>query len=154
MVDNTITTTVDSLIDLLQTVDKIELEKAAKQLDLPVSVVQSWVDFLVEEKMLGLEYKFTTPYIYLNKKTEIKATVEEKEQDKSLEEFKQDFEQRAEDNKISKNKSGALWQNHLLEKLDKKKDFFFQEARKRGFFNPEDLWREYRANMVRMYHGS
>jgi len=151
MVDNTITTTVDSLIDLLKTVNRIEVEKAAKKLDLSTDVVQSWVDFLVEEKIIGIEYKFTTPYIYLNKpKEEVK---EDKEQEKSLSEFRKDFENRAKEKKISQEKTKDLWKNHLVEKLDKKKDFFFQEARKRGFFNPEELWEDYKKNLLKLYYG-
>ena len=42
------------------------MEDASKILKLPMNVVQSLVDFLVEEKIFGIEYKFTTPYIYIS----------------------------------------------------------------------------------------
>ncbi|NQU98902.1 hypothetical protein HQ533_05540 [Candidatus Woesearchaeota archaeon] len=149
VVEETITTSVDSLIELLKKVNKIELEQAAAKLKMPVSVVQSWVDFLVEEKIIGLEYKFTTPFIYLNKphaaaKTAIDTT------DVSIDKFKEDFQKKASEKKIPTHQSTDLWKNHLLQKLDKKKDFFFREARKRGFFNQEELWIQYRKKIIAM----
>ena len=42
------------------------VEEVSKTLHLPAPSVQALVDFLVEEKVLGIEYKFTTPYIYIN----------------------------------------------------------------------------------------
>ena len=47
MIDESITTTADELIDFLKTVDKIELEEAAKKLEIPVKTLQTWVDFLM-----------------------------------------------------------------------------------------------------------
>ncbi|MAG39285.1 hypothetical protein CMO90_04330 [Candidatus Woesearchaeota archaeon] len=146
MVDETLTTTVDSLINLLKEVDKIELEEAAKKLDLSVDIIQSWVDFLVEEKLVGIEYKFTTPYIYFNKPKE-KSKAEKKEEE-SIEKMKEDFHKKAAEKKISKIEAKDLWKNHLLQKMDKKKDFFFKESRKRGLFNPEELWKEYKDKLL------
>lgn len=148
MVEETITTSVDALTELLKKHNKIGLEEAAKKLDIPISVVQSWVDFLVEEKILGLEYKFTTPYIYLNKSNKKKSSYTIKKDDVSIDNFRENFEKKAEEKQISGNKAKDLWKNHLLQKVDKKKDFFFREARKRGFFNTEDLWKEYKKRVV------
>lgn len=149
MVDDTITTSVDTLIELLKKVDKIELSKAASDLSLPISVVQSWVDFLVEEKLLGLEYKFTTPYIYLNKE-EIKKKEAIVTEDVSIDNFKEAFNKKASDKQISITQARDLWKNHLLQKFERKRDFFFREARKRGFFNSEQLWIEYKNKLINM----
>ncbi|MBU1202004.1 MAG: hypothetical protein KJ583_06040 [Nanoarchaeota archaeon] len=153
MVDETITTTVDSLIELLEDIDRIKLEEAAKKLDLPIDVVQSWTDFLVEEKIIGIEYKFTTPYIYLNKKKQKESLKKDEEETASIDKFKQEFEKKAQEKKISKDKATDLWKNHIVEKLDQKKEFFYQEAKKRGFFNAEELWNEYKNKMMSMYDG-
>ncbi|MBU0471377.1 MAG: hypothetical protein KKF89_06110 [Nanoarchaeota archaeon] len=149
MVEETITTSVDSLIDLLKKVSKIELEEAANKLEMPVSVVQSWVDFLVEERIIGLEYKFTTPFIYLNKPhNQTSETIEAPEV--SIDQFKDDFKKKATEKQIPTTQTIDLWKNHLLQKLEKKKDLFFREARKRGFFNQEELWIEYRKKIMEM----
>ena len=146
MVDDSIKTSVDSLIELLKTVEKIELEVAATKLGLPISVVQSWVDFLVEEKILGLEYKFTTPFIYLNKEKKRGEDLETEEV--SIDNFKEAFSKKAVDKQIPTFQTNDLWKNHLLQKLEKKKDFFVREARKRGFFNAEELWSNYRKKLL------
>ena len=57
-------TSVDDLYELVESRKKISVDDAAKLLKLPVNIVQSLVDFLVEESIFGIEYKFTTPYIY------------------------------------------------------------------------------------------
>jgi len=149
VVEDIITTSVDSLINLLNEVDKIELEEAAKKLKIQVSTVQSWVDFLVEEKIIGLEYKFTTPYIYLNKpKKEKKAEAETEEV--SIDNFKEEFHRKASEKQIPTHQAHDLWKNHLLQRVEKKREFFFREARKRGFFNPEELWGEYKNKLMAM----
>ncbi|HEC96339.1 MAG TPA: hypothetical protein ENI59_01520, partial [Euryarchaeota archaeon] len=70
MAEKTIKTGVDQLIELLKRVEKIEMSKAAKEINVPLKTLQKWVDFLAEEGLIGIEYKFTTPYIYLNKSPE------------------------------------------------------------------------------------
>ena len=63
--DSLIRTSADELFDLVNKSSKISVEDAAKQLKMPLATVQALVDFLVEERIFGIEYKFTTPYIYL-----------------------------------------------------------------------------------------
>ena len=64
--DNLLKTSVDDLHELVKSRGKISVEEAAKVLRLPINVVHSLVDFFVEEKLFGIEYKFTTPYIYIS----------------------------------------------------------------------------------------
>src|SRR3990167_2803049 len=64
MDDNVLTTSADELYNLVMSRKKISVEDASKILRLPMNIVQSLVDFLVEEKIFGIEYEFTTPYIY------------------------------------------------------------------------------------------
>ena len=61
-------TCADDLYELVKSKKKISVEDAAKLLKLPVKTVHYLVDFLVEEKIFGIEYKFTTPYIYMSEK--------------------------------------------------------------------------------------
>ena len=63
--DSIIRTVADELFELVKKAKRISVEDAAKQLKVPITTVQTLVDFLVEEKVFGIEYKFTTPYIYL-----------------------------------------------------------------------------------------
>ena len=62
-----IRTAADELFELVKKNAKISVEGAAKQLRIPLATIQALVDFLVEEKVFGIEYKFTTPFIYLYK---------------------------------------------------------------------------------------
>src|SRR3989338_7068887 len=63
--DSIIRTVADELFELVKKKEKISVEDAAKSMKMSVSTVQALVDFLVEEKIFGIEYKFTTPYVYL-----------------------------------------------------------------------------------------
>ena len=67
MTEEVVRTGVDDLLELLEHSAKIPLADAAAKLNVDAGVIQAWVDFLVEEGIVGIEYKFTTPYIYLNK---------------------------------------------------------------------------------------
>jgi len=63
-----IKTAVDSLIDLLRRRKKISLDEASKVLKIPTNIINEWASFLEEEKLLKIEYKFTTPYLIYNEK--------------------------------------------------------------------------------------
>ncbi|MFW6230599.1 MAG: hypothetical protein ACOC32_01090, partial [Nanoarchaeota archaeon] len=80
-----IETGVDDLLRLVETSGKVSVPEIAKKLEVEQKTVETWVDFLVEEEKLSVEYKFTTPYVFLNKEKK-----EEKEDDLSISE--EDFE--------------------------------------------------------------
>lgn len=65
-----ITTAVDSLVDLVNTRKRISLENAAKELGLPEHIINEWATFLEEEKVLVIEYQFTTPFLIAVEKKE------------------------------------------------------------------------------------
>ena len=58
-----ITTAVDSLVRLVNEEGRISLDDAAKKLGLPHNIVNEWAVFLDQEKIIHIEYKFTTPYL-------------------------------------------------------------------------------------------
>ncbi|MFH1073415.1 MAG: hypothetical protein V1743_08360 [Nanoarchaeota archaeon] len=149
--DEVIKTGVDDLIKLLSEYPKLSIDEVSKKLNIPKHVLQAWIDFLVEERILGIEYSFTTPYIYLNKPKE-----KESEHAKKLEgvkptykNFKDEFYQKAVNDKIPQEKIEEYWKNHLKAKLDAYKDYFIREARKRNLPRSDELWQIYSANAFR-----
>ncbi|MFH1506341.1 MAG: hypothetical protein ABIE94_05140 [archaeon] len=148
MVDETIKTGVDELIELLKNTEKIALRDAAKKLNVPMNIMQSWVDFLVEEKIVGVEYKFTKPFIYLNtEKRNIKPEVMDEER-VSLDLFKEDFRLKAIRKNIPEQMIETLWVNHLVNEVERLRAFFFKETRKRELSNIEVLWSRYKKNIM------
>ena len=67
MIDN-ITTAVDSLVKLVNQKGRISLEDASKELGMPTNIINEWAVFLDQEKIVHVEYKFTTPYLISRKK--------------------------------------------------------------------------------------
>ncbi len=154
MSEEVVKTGVDAFIELLNNNGKMALSEAAKQLNIPESVIKEWVEFLVEEKIIGIEYKFTKPYVYLNKPTEKQKSKIIKEKKWDLEEFKKDFYERAAARKIPEEQIGTLWQEHLKNQLLLEKPFFTREARKRGLTNTEELWQEYVNKVMGVANGT
>lgn len=148
MADSTIRTGVDELLDLLRKIDKITLSDAAQKLGISSSLLQSWVDFLVEEEILGIEYKFTKPIIYLNRPAEEKKARIKEEAEIGLESYKQDFKLRATEKSIPVEKISFLWKDHAKEALSRRKEFFFREAKKRNLANIDNLWRVYNEKIM------
>ena len=70
-------TGVDRMMSILEKREKLSLTDLSRELKLPESTLQLWVDFLVEERVLGIEYKFTKPYVFLNKKNEKTVVIED-----------------------------------------------------------------------------
>lgn len=148
-----IRTGVDRLLDLLKNVDKISIHDASKTLKIPLSTLQSWIDFLVEENIIGIEYNFTVPFIYLNKPPEESLrneVVEVKSQKATLKDFYQEFKRRGLEKKIPIQKIEDFWREKLFTTLNKEKEFFYREARKRGFNDDkiEKAWKDYKARIL------
>lgn len=150
MVEDVITTGVDALLDLLRSTDKIAMGDAATQLRIPLETLQSWVDFLVEERIVGIEYTFTKPYIYLNRD-------EQKEKKESsplpkLKVIKQEYESRARKKKIPADQVPQLWEAHVRQELAYLEPFFNEQSQRRGVQNTEErrtLWQEYTNKLMK-----
>jgi tetratricopeptide (TPR) repeat protein len=66
--DEVVETGVDNLIKLVESKKRISVPDAAKELKVDQKTVEQWVDFLVEEEKIGMDYKFTTPIIFVPEK--------------------------------------------------------------------------------------
>lgn len=142
-------TGVDQLIKLLSKQQRMSLQDASKTLGVDEESLQTWVDFLVEEKILGIEYKFTKPFIYLEKTQKAENLLDNDLSDNiSLETFKERFLEKNKDLKISKDKSSTLWEEHLMEQIDANKEFFEKEAKKRNLNGVEELWQHYKERVL------
>lgn len=139
-------TGVDALIDLLKKVNQIDVPEAAKKLRYPLETVQSWVDFLVEEKLVGIEYNLTTPHIYLI--ADQKSKKERIDLGREFGNYKQEFQNSLQKRNKSGNKSEFEWKNHISIKLEFMKQFFFSEAEKRELKDPAKLWEEYKQKTL------
>lgn len=60
---NVIETGVDKLVNLIEQKKKISVDEAAKSLGLSKQLIEQWADFLEEEKIISIEYNFTTTFL-------------------------------------------------------------------------------------------
>lgn len=141
MGEEVIQTEVDKLINVLKTKKKVELKKLAEEIKVPEPTVQQWIDFLVEEKIVSVDYDFTKPIISIIE--EPKETKKESKED--IIKYKQNFKKTT--SKKNKN-SEFLWKQHVLENLDILKQFFYTEAEKRKLENINELWEEYKKKVT------
>lgn len=141
-----IKTGVDELMELVRHAQRISIPDAAKKLKVKEKTLQNWVDFLVEEKLLGIEYKFTTPFIYLNTQGAAKVVGEEQ----TIMLIRNVFVARAREKGIPANKISLLWRNHLLEAVERKKQYFEQEAHRRKLDEPM-LFEVYKERILTEY---
>ena len=129
-------TGVDSLITLLHSHKMISIDEAAKRLSIPASLLRNWVDLLVEEGIVGIEYKFVTPYIYLV-------------QSKGSKDIKDEFYAKATAKHIPREKIKMLWHQYLVKNLTDIREEFYLKARSRSL--PADtidrLWKEYHKKL-------
>ncbi len=131
-----VTTGVDALISLLRTRKLVSVEEAAKLIHVRESIMQNWVDFLIEEGIIGVEYKFITPYIFL-KTEDAKASV--------LFDTKDEFFEKARARKIPDDKAKQLWKRYLTDHIASIKLEFYRklEERKIPVSKQESLWAKY-----------
>lgn len=62
-----IETGVDKMVNLVNLKEKISSADAAKELGVSTTVVMEWADFLEEEGIIKIEYKFTKPFLIARK---------------------------------------------------------------------------------------
>ena len=136
-------TDADHLLELVKKRKKLSVEETAKILKMPAKNVQALVDFFVEEKVLGIEYKFTTPYIYLYK-TEIKEDIKTLNFVENLP-SKEEFYNKAKDDNIPYKYREELWNKYIKNHLNNTKGEFYKKARLKGisFDHIDILWKKY-----------
>jgi predicted ArsR family transcriptional regulator len=144
MGNDTLKTSADDLYELVRSRKKISVEDAAKMLKLPLNTVHALVDFLVEEKIFGLEYKFTTPYIYISEDHPGKKLKFEKSAEKAFT-TKEEFFAKAKAKSIPFEKIGDLWNKYLATNLQAIKEDFYRKARdkKAPEASIDQLWEKY-----------
>ena len=64
-----IETGVDKLVNLINTRGKVSSYDASKELGVSATVIMEWADFLEEEGVISIEYKFTKPFLVARKIT-------------------------------------------------------------------------------------
>lgn len=147
MGDEMITTAVDDLLAYLRGKDKVAMQDVASVLNVPLETLQAWVDFLVEEKILGIEYKFTRPFIYINEEhTKRKSTLVEPTL--VLEDVKKQYIEHARAKQMPEGTILDLWRSHVLESLARKRDYFIEQATRRSATDPEQLWKKYQEQLL------
>jgi len=76
---NDIETGVDKLVELIDSKKKISVDDAAKNLGISKVVIQEWADFLEEEKIISIEYKFSKTFLLERTLSEKEVKVKKKE---------------------------------------------------------------------------
>jgi len=139
-------TSADDLYELVKSRKKISVEDAAKILKVPNKIVQALVDFLVEEHIFGIEYKFTTPYIYLSQEKEKKIELEKKEKKLIT---KEEFFQKVSKWNIPIEKINDLWKRYFQENFSYIREDFYIKANSRNFSKEkiDSLWNKYLASL-------
>ena len=133
-------TDVDAFLEIVKKNRKISLIDAAKQMNVPVQTVQLWTDFLVEEGIVGIEYKFTTPYVFILEEKQGKAGFGYIGFD-----TKEVFYEKAKKKGINENQIRMLWLKYITANEETMKKVFEDKARERGI--PANkvpmLWKKY-----------
>ncbi|MDP3764884.1 MAG: hypothetical protein Q8R04_00070 [Nanoarchaeota archaeon] len=142
--DNVLRTVADELLEVVKKNRKISVEEAAKKLKMPVASVQALVDFLVEERVFGIEYKFTTPYVYLYKEGIKEAKGREKSFTKELI-TKEQFYEKAKEKNVPHEHIEGMWRKYLQQNLVHIREEFLRKAREKKTPEEkiEELWKKY-----------
>jgi hypothetical protein len=134
-------TDVDNFLELVKSKGRVSLAIVAKELKISLATVQAWTDFLVEEKVLGIEYKFTTPYVFMNVDNKDEINFKNYIHFDTREEFYKKATERGLDNTQIK----LLWLKYLNHNKRAMQNLFYEKANERGIPKEkiEDLWKKY-----------
>jgi predicted ArsR family transcriptional regulator len=138
-------TGVDQLMELVKEKKKLTVAEAAKALSVPEKTALAWVDFLVDERLLGIEYKFTTPYIFPLSERKLQ---EQKEEEHSLSDFKDVFMAYAKSQGMPENTLKELWREQLRRVTEKQKEHFISECQKHQITKADELYEQYLEELL------
>src|SRR3989344_346587 len=144
MTNDVLKTSADDLYELVKARKKISVEEAAKLLRMPISTVHALVDFLVEEKIFGIEYKFTTPYIYISEEHPKRKTAFQSGFKENII-AKEEFFEKAKRRNMPFDKIYEMWNKYIKENLESIKKEFYMDAQSRGMPKEKTdiLWEKY-----------
>ena len=74
-----IETGVDKLVKLVKESGRVAVPDAAKMLNVSTTIIMEWADFLEEEGIISIEYKFTKPFLVERKLTKKEVEAKSKE---------------------------------------------------------------------------
>ena len=131
MVNDILKTSADDLYELVRARKKISVEEAAKLLRIPIKTIHALVDFLVEEKIFGIEYKFTTPYVYISQERPKQKISAQPGITKNMA-TKEEFFQKAKKWNMSFQKIEELWKKYIDENIKAIKEEFYRKAKARN----------------------
>ncbi len=142
--DRIVRTAADELFDLVKKSKKVSVEEASKVMKIPLPTVQALVDFLVEEKVFGIEYKFTTPYVYLYKENLTEAKKREKSFTKGLV-TKEEFYEKVKKRNIPYEYIEGLWRKYLKQNIINLRQEFVTKSNEKKIQpeKMEELWQKY-----------
>ncbi len=142
--DSIIRTAADELFELVKKSGKVSVEDASKAMKMPLSSVQALVDFLVEENVFGIEYKFTTPYVYLYREGLQEARKKERSFAKGLV-TKEEFYDKAKKKGIPYENIEGLWRKYLKQNITKLRQEFMAKSKDKKISadKMEELWQKY-----------
>ena len=142
--DSQLRTIADELLELVKKSKKISVEEAAKKLKMPIATVQSFVDFLVEDKIFGIEYKFTTPFIYLYREGVKKTKGKDRGIAKELV-TKEQFYENVKKRNVPHEHIEGLWRKYLQQNITNLRKEFVKKAKEKNTPEDqiEDLWKRY-----------
>ncbi|MEK6868075.1 MAG: hypothetical protein AABX98_04595 [Nanoarchaeota archaeon] len=135
-------TDVDTFLELVKKYKKVSLLDAAKEMQVPIQTIQLWSDFLVEEGIVGIEYKFTTPYVFIQEEKTGKGGFGFIGFD-----TKEVFYEKARKKGIKDQQIRMLWLKYLTANEDSMKKVFEDKCRERGIPGHKvfELWKKYYA---------
>lgn len=133
-------TDVDDFLELVKRLGRVSLQDAAKELKTPIVTVQAWTDFLVEENILGIEYRFTTPYVFVEEHKDTRHDLLDMGFD-----TKEEFYEKARKRGIKDNHIRLLWVKYLSANKEAMKKVFHDKGLAKGFSKEKlpALWQKY-----------
>jgi hypothetical protein len=144
MENDRVETGVDRLIETLNDGKKHFVDDLSRKIDVPSDILQLWIDFLVEEKVISLEYTFTKAYIFLNKEV---PKILRQDKLETLEDLKKNFIEDGLLKKIPMNNLLVFWRNSLDDNLNKLQEKFYREANKRKLKAVDSMWARYKQKL-------
>ncbi len=137
-------TVADELLELVKKSGRISIDEAAKKLKISIDTVQALADFLIEERIFGIEYKFTTPYLYLYKEGITEAKAKEKGITEKLV-TKEQFYKKAKEKNILHENIGVLWRKYMQQNMEHIREEFLRKCKEKKIPHDkvDELWKKY-----------
>lgn len=151
MLNKTLKTPVDSLVELIKANDNCSIAFLQEKLQLPIDIIEKWVVILEEYNVIKVDYRGFDGFVRFVYGDSNSKSDKAKEEAIDINKLKEKFVAKAQKRNLTENQMANAWPKFVLAFEKEIRLLFFEKSKDRGYstYKIADAWNKYRENLIK-----